>query len=59
MSPVHLESDKPDKPEVILEKQLFMLNDAAFEAFEQTLQDSPARSNECLQTLLMRSRRWG
>lgn len=44
--------------EVILEKQLFMLDDAAFDAFEQALQNNPARGNECLQTLLARSKRW-
>lgn len=44
--------------EVILEKQLFMLDDAAFDAFEQALQNNPARGNECLQTLLARPKRW-
>lgn len=44
--------------QVILEKQLFMLNDVAFDAFEQALESNPLRDNACAQKLLQRPKRW-
>lgn len=44
--------------ELILDQKLFNLDDAAFEAFEQALENNPARGNKCLQQLLGRPKRW-
>lgn len=44
--------------DVILEKQLFMLSDEAFDQFEMALQANPIRSNKCLQELMSRPSRW-
>ena len=44
--------------EVILEQLLFVLDENAFNSFEQALESSPRRRNRCLQTLLSRPKRW-
>lgn len=44
--------------EVIMDKQLFMLDDAAFDSFEQALEANPAQGNKRLQELLERPKRW-
>lgn len=44
--------------EVILDKRLFLLDDMAFDAFEQALEANPARDNKCLISLLERPKRW-
>ncbi|NUT78502.1 DUF1778 domain-containing protein [Pseudomonas sp. C1C7] len=44
--------------EVILEKRLFLLDDDAFDAFEQAIEANPLRGNECLHQLLERPKRW-
>lgn len=38
--------------ELILDQRLFILDNAAFDAFEQALHDNPVRDNKCLQQLL-------
>jgi uncharacterized protein (DUF1778 family) len=44
--------------EVILDKRLFLLDDVAFDAFEQAIEANPARGNKCLHQLLERPKRW-
>ncbi|MCD4527759.1 MULTISPECIES: type II toxin-antitoxin system TacA family antitoxin [Pseudomonas] len=44
--------------EVILDKRLFLLDDVAFDAFEQAMDANPIRGNKCLQQLLERPKRW-
>lgn len=44
--------------EVILDKRLFLLDDTAFDSFEQALEANPIRGNECLLHLLRRPKRW-
>jgi len=44
--------------EVILDKRLFLLDDSAFDAFEQAMDANPIRGNECLHQLLERPKRW-
>jgi uncharacterized protein (DUF1778 family) len=44
--------------EVILDKRLFLLDDVAFDAFEQAMEANPIRGNECLRQLLERPKRW-
>ena len=44
--------------EIILEKRLFLLDDVAFDAFEQAMDANPIRGNKCLQQLLERPKRW-
>jgi uncharacterized protein (DUF1778 family) len=44
--------------EVILDKRLFLLDDAAFDAFEQAIEANPVRGNKCLHQLLERPKRW-
>ena len=44
--------------EVILDKRLFLLDDIAFDAFEQALEANPTRDNKCLISLLERPKRW-
>ncbi|CZT26394.1 MULTISPECIES: type II toxin-antitoxin system TacA family antitoxin [Pseudomonas] len=44
--------------EVILDKRLFVLSDAAFDSFEQALEANPLRGNKCLHQLLDRPKRW-
>ncbi|WP_426235366.1 DUF1778 domain-containing protein [Pseudomonas sp. TWP3-2] len=44
--------------EVILDKRLFLLDEAAFDAFEQAIEANPIRGNECLHKLLERPKRW-
>ncbi|MBV6754388.1 DUF1778 domain-containing protein [Pseudomonas chlororaphis] len=44
--------------EVILEQLLFVLDENAFNSFEQALESSPRPRNRCLQTLLARPKRW-
>jgi Uncharacterized protein conserved in bacteria len=44
--------------EVLMEQRLFLLDDDAFDAFTQALEDNPIRSNECVKKLLARPKRW-
>ena len=44
--------------QVIMDKQLFMLDDAAFDSFEQALESNPVQGNQRLQQLLERPKRW-
>ncbi|MBO9552637.1 DUF1778 domain-containing protein [Pseudomonas sp.] len=44
--------------EVLMEQRLFLLDDDAFDAFTQALEDHPIRSNECVKKLLARPKRW-
>lgn len=44
--------------EVILDKRLFLLDDGAFDAFEQAIEANPVRGNKCLHQLLERPKRW-
>ncbi|MHC8380250.1 type II toxin-antitoxin system TacA family antitoxin [Pseudomonas sp. LB3P14] len=44
--------------EVILDKRLFLLDDVAFDAFEQAIEANPIRGNKCLHQLLERPKRW-
>ncbi|KRW62366.1 type II toxin-antitoxin system TacA family antitoxin [Pseudomonas sp. TTU2014-080ASC] len=44
--------------DVIMDRQLFLLNDDAFGRFERALDDNPIRSNKCLQKLMSRPARW-
>ena len=44
--------------EVILDKRLFLLDDVAFDSFEQALEANPIRGNKCLIHLLERPKRW-
>lgn len=44
--------------EVILDKRLFLLDDDAFDTFEQAIEANPLRGNECLHQLLERPKRW-
>lgn len=44
--------------EVIMDRRLFMLSEEAFDQFEKALDANPVRSNECLQKLMSRPRRW-
>jgi uncharacterized protein (DUF1778 family) len=44
--------------EVILDKRLFLLDDVAFDAFEQAIEANPVRGNKCLHQLLERPKRW-
>jgi uncharacterized protein (DUF1778 family) len=44
--------------EVLMEQRLFLLDDHAFDAFTQALEDHPIRSNECVKKLLARPKRW-
>lgn len=41
-----------------MDKQLFMLDDAAFDSFEQALESNPVQGNQRLQQLLERPKRW-
>lgn len=43
---------------LILERRLFLLDSAQFDAFEQALAQQPAENNTCLQALLDRPKRW-
>lgn len=44
--------------EVILDKRLFLLDDVAFDAFEQAMEANPIRDNKCLLQLLERPKPW-
>jgi len=44
--------------EVILDRRLFVLDEDAFDSFEQALESNPVRGNQCLQKLLARPKRW-
>lgn len=44
--------------EVILDQRVFVLEGADFDAFEQSLQSSPLKTNDRLRSLLERPRRW-
>jgi len=44
--------------EVILDRQLFILSDEAFDRFEQALENNPMRSNKCLQKLMSTPDPW-
>jgi uncharacterized protein (DUF1778 family) len=44
--------------DVIMDRQLFILSDEAFDRFEQALDDNSIRSNKCLQKLMSRPSRW-
>jgi uncharacterized protein (DUF1778 family) len=44
--------------EVLMEQRLFLLDDEAFDAFTQALEDHPIGSNECVKKLLARPKRW-
>lgn len=44
--------------EVILDQRLFLLDDVAFDSFEQALEANPIRDNQCLLQLLERPKRW-
>jgi uncharacterized protein (DUF1778 family) len=44
--------------EVILDQRLFVLDDLAFDAFEQALESQPARDNKCLLQLLATPDPW-
>ncbi|MEH6350497.1 MULTISPECIES: DUF1778 domain-containing protein [unclassified Pseudomonas] len=44
--------------EVILDKRLFLLDDVAFDAFEQALEANPIQGNKCLLQLLERPKPW-
>ncbi|WP_420908076.1 hypothetical protein [Pseudomonas frederiksbergensis] len=44
--------------EVILDKRLLLIDDVAFDAFEQAIEANPAQGNECLHQLLKRPKRW-
>lgn len=44
--------------EVIMDRQLFILSDEAFDRFEQALEENPLRSNKCLQKLLSEPAPW-
>jgi uncharacterized protein (DUF1778 family) len=44
--------------EVILDRRLFVLDDAAFDQFERALEDHSIRENKCLKQLLQRPKIW-
>jgi uncharacterized protein (DUF1778 family) len=44
--------------EVILDQRLYVLDEKAFDAFEQALESQPIRGNTCLQRLLATPNRW-
>lgn len=44
--------------DVIMDRQLFILSDEAFDRFEQALDANSIRSNKCLQKLMSRPTRW-
>jgi len=44
--------------EVILDRRLLVLDENAFDSFEQALESNPVRGNRCLQKLLARPNRW-
>ncbi|MFF7706163.1 DUF1778 domain-containing protein [Pseudomonas sp. NPDC007930] len=44
--------------DVLLDRRLFVLDDEAFERFEQALDANPLRTNEKLQALLQRPKPW-
>ncbi|NIC37192.1 DUF1778 domain-containing protein [Halomonas desiderata] len=43
--------------QVLLERQVFMLDDQSFEAFERAL-ETPIEDNQCVRNLLSRKKRW-
>lgn len=44
--------------EVIIDRRLFLLDDEAFDRFEQALEANPMRNNECVRDLLARPKPW-
>jgi len=44
--------------DVIMDRQLFILSDDAFDRFEKALNANPMRNNKCLQKLMSRPTRW-
>ena len=44
--------------QILLDQRMFLLDEAAFDAFEQALETHSLRDNKCLQQLLQRPKRW-
>ncbi len=44
--------------EVIMDRQLFLLSDEAFDRFEQALEQNALRDNTCLQKLMSKPAPW-
>ncbi|WP_201170361.1 type II toxin-antitoxin system TacA family antitoxin [Pseudomonas sp. S31] len=44
--------------EVIMDRQLFLLSDEAFDRFEKALDENPLRDNKCLQKLMSKPSPW-
>ena len=44
--------------EVIMDRQLFLLDDEAFDRFEQALEQNPLKDNKCLQKLMSKPAPW-
>ncbi|MNN97052.1 hypothetical protein D3C81_2161370 [compost metagenome] len=44
--------------EVIMDRQLFLLSDEAFDRFEQALEHNALKDNKCLQKLLYKPTLW-
>lgn len=44
--------------EVIMDRQLFLLSEEAFDRFEKALEDNPLRDNKCLQKLMSKPAPW-
>lgn len=44
--------------EVIMDRQLFLLSDDAFDRFEKALEENPLRDNKCLQKLMSKPAPW-
>lgn len=44
--------------EVIMDRQLFILSDEAFDRFEQALEENPLRRNKCLEKLMSKPSPW-
>ncbi|MBI6919377.1 MULTISPECIES: DUF1778 domain-containing protein [Pseudomonas] len=44
--------------EVIMDRQLFLLSDEAFDRFEQALEQNPLKDNKCLQKLMSKPAPW-
>ncbi|OAI91581.1 DUF1778 domain-containing protein [Pseudomonas putida] len=44
--------------EVIMDRQLFILSDEAFDRFEQALEANPLRNNQCLMKLMSKPAPW-
>ena len=44
--------------EVIMDRQLFLLSEEAFDRFEKALEDNPLRDNKCLRKLMSKPAPW-